>query len=71
MIGKAASYSLFGAAITKVRTKAMMDGWIMITRRARKPYPREEKRGLVWSSGRRTGLDSVDDARALDTPEWF
>lgn len=48
MIGKAASYSLFGAAITKVRRRPSTLRFSMIhwkTLSARE----KEKRGLVWS----------------------
>ena len=68
MIGKAASYSLFGAAITKVRRRPSTLRFSMIhwkTLSARE----KEKRGLVWSQSGPVGRGCL--TRDSSIPGWW
>ena len=72
MIGKAASYSLFGAAITKVRRRpstwrfSMMIDSLENLIRAREE---KEKRGLVWSQSGPVGRGCL--TRDSSIPGWW
>ena len=65
MIGKAASYSLFGAAITKVREgRFSIERCIIIG----KPYPREGKEGACLVGRRDKGFVGWMTTRVVSIP---